>query len=97
MTRNALSIEAVGRRANNVLLPHSIQAWDNSSNKVIEEQPDQRHNIPPSKLEQYCLGCWLDLITYRPRYLPQHLNSHQRRMPHGTLNSSARVAYRPHG
>src|SRR6218665_3066323 len=89
MTRNALSIEAVGRRANNVLLPHSIQAWDNDcwSNKVIEEQPDQRH-IPPSKLEQYCLSCWPDLITYR--YLPQRLNSHQRRMPHGTLNSSAR-------
>ena len=40
MTRNALSIEAVGRRVNNVLLPHSIQAWDNDcwSNKVIEEQ-----------------------------------------------------------
>jgi len=51
MTRNALSIEAVGRRANNVLLPHSIQAWDNDcwSNKVIEEQPDQRH-IPPQSL-----------------------------------------------
>ena len=45
MTRNALSVEAVGRRTNNVLLPHSIQAWDNDcwSNKVIEEQPDQRH------------------------------------------------------
>src|SRR6218665_2554950 len=99
MTRNALSIEAVGRRANNVLLPHSIQAWDNDcwSNKVIEEQPDQRH-IPPSKLEQYCLGCWPDLITYdEVMYLPQRLNSHQRRMPHGTLNSSARVAYRAHG
>src|SRR6218665_2545010 len=39
MTRNALSTEAVGRKANNVLLPHSIQAWDNDcwSNKVIEE------------------------------------------------------------
>src|SRR6218665_2309471 len=96
MTRNALSIEAVGRRANTVLLPHSIQAWDNDcwSNKVIEKQPDQRH-MPPSKLKQYCLGCWPDLITYR--YLPQLLNSHQRRMPHGTLNSSARVAYRAHG
>src|SRR6218665_1027177 len=78
--------------ANNVLLPHSIQAWDNDcwSNKVIEKRPNQRH-IPPSKLEQYCLGCWPDLITYR--YLPQRLNSHQRRMPHGSLNSSARVAY----
>src|SRR6218665_1817470 len=97
MTRNALSIEAVGRRANHVLLPHSIQAWDNDcwSNKVIEEQPDQRHIIPPSKLEQYCLGCWPHLITYG--YLPQRLNSHQRRMPHGTLNSSAWVAYRAHG
>ena len=43
MTRNALSIEAVGCRANNVLLTHSIQAWDNDcwSNKVIEEQLDQ--------------------------------------------------------
>ena len=43
MTRNALSIEAVKRRANNVLLPHSIQAYDNDcwSNKVIEEQLDQ--------------------------------------------------------
>jgi len=49
MTRNALSIEAVGRRANNALLPHSIQAWDNDcwSNKVIEEQLDQR---PPQSL-----------------------------------------------
>src|SRR6218665_3172490 len=51
MTRNALSLEAVGRRANNVLLPHSIQAWDNGcwSNKVIEEQLDQRHTVihPP--------------------------------------------------
>src|SRR6218665_1040804 len=55
MTRNALSIEAVGRRANNVLLPHSIQAWDNDcwSNKVIEEQFDQRQ-IPPSRLSL----CW---------------------------------------
>src|SRR6218665_1789343 len=51
MTRNVLPIEAVGRRANNVLLPHSIQAWDNDcwSNKVIEEQLDQRH-IPPQSL-----------------------------------------------
>ena len=95
MTRNALSIEAVGRRANNVLLPHSIQAWDNDCwpNKVIEEQLDQRKDIyPPSKLEQYCMGCWPGLIT--DRYLPQCLNSHQRHIPHGTLNSSARVAYR---
>src|SRR6218665_1932270 len=47
ITRNALSIEAVGRRANNVLLPHSIQAWENDcwSNKVIEEQLDQRHSL----------------------------------------------------
>ena len=47
MTRNALSIEAVGRRANNVLLPHSIQARENDcwSNKVIEEQLDQRHSL----------------------------------------------------
>src|SRR6218665_3566344 len=97
MTRNALSIEAVGRRANNVLLPHSIQAWDNDCwpNKVLEKQPDQRH-IPPSKLEQYCLGCRPDLITYR--YLPQRLNSHQRiQILRGTLNSSAWVAYRAHG
>jgi len=94
MTRSALSIEAVGRRANNVLLPHSIQAWDNDywSNKVIEEQLDQRQ-ISPSKLEQYCMGCWLGLIT--DRYLPQHLNSHQRHIPRGTLNSSARVALEP--
>ena len=65
MTRYALSIEAVGRRANNVLLPHSIQAWDNDcwSNKVIEKQLDRRH-IPPSKLEQYCMGCWPGLITW---------------------------------
>src|SRR6218665_2644266 len=51
MTRNALSIEAVGRRANNALLPRSIQAWDNDcwSNKVIEEQLDQRQ-IPPQSL-----------------------------------------------
>src|SRR6218665_3721134 len=64
LTRNALSVEAVGRRANNVLLPHSIQAWDNGfwSNKVIEEQLDQRL-IHPSKLEQYCMGCWPGLIT----------------------------------
>src|SRR6218665_2184854 len=55
MAGNALSIEAVERRANNALLPHSIQAWDNDcwSNKVIEEQFDQR---PPSKLERYCLA-----------------------------------------
>src|SRR6218665_3398065 len=96
MTRNALSIEAVGRRANNVLLPHSIQAWDNDcwANKVIEEQLDQRH-IPPSKLEQYCMSCWSGLIT--DRYLPQRLNSHQRHISRGTLNSSAWVAYRAHG
>src|SRR6218665_2729690 len=53
MKRNALSIEAVGRRANNVSLPHSIQAWDNDcwSNKVIEEQPDQRYiPVPPQSL-----------------------------------------------
>src|SRR6218665_1743620 len=73
MTRNALSIEAVGRMANNVLLPHSIQAWDCWSNKVIEEQFDQRQ-IPPSNLEQYCMGCWPGLIT--DRFLPQRLNSH---------------------
>src|SRR6218665_365613 len=99
MTRNALSIEAVGRRANNVLLPHSIQAWDNDcwSNEVIEEQLDQRQK-PPSKLEQYCMGCWPGrrpwpgLIT--DSYLPHLLNSHQRQIPHGTLNSSAQVAYR---
>src|SRR6218665_3357398 len=96
MTRNALSIEAVGRRANNVLLPHSIQDWDNDcwSNKVIEEQLDQRQT-PPSKLYQYCMGCWPGLIT--DIYLPQRVNSLQRHMPHGTLNSSARVAYRAHG
>ena len=47
MTRNALSREAVGRRANNVLLPHSILAWDND--KVIEEQLHQRQ-IPPQSL-----------------------------------------------
>src|SRR6218665_2534762 len=58
ITRNALSIKAVGRRANNVLLPHSIQAWDNDCwfGKVIEEQLDQRQ-IHPSKLEQYRMGC----------------------------------------
>src|SRR6218665_1239114 len=98
MTRNALSIEAVGRRANNVLLQHSIQAWDKDcwSNKLIEEQLDQRQ-IPPSNLEQYCMGCWPGLIT--DRYLPQRLNSHQRhkKILRGTLNSSARVAYRAHG
>src|SRR6218665_856954 len=56
-----------GKEANNVLLPHSIQAWDNDcwSNKVIEEQLDQRQ-ITPSKLEQYCMGCW--------RGLPQRLS-----------------------
>src|SRR6218665_489007 len=66
MTRYALCIEAVGRRAYNVLLPHSIQAWDNDcwSNKVIEEQLDQRHT-PPSKFEQYCMGCWPGLISDR--------------------------------
>src|SRR6218665_1662980 len=96
MTRNAFSIEAVGRRANNVLLPHSIQAWGNDccSKKVIEEQSDQRQ-LPSSKLEQYCIGCWSGLIT--DRYLPQRLNSHQRHIPRGTLNSSAQVVYRAHG
>src|SRR6218665_2239015 len=97
MTRNALSTEAVGRRANNVLLPHSIHAWDNDcwSNKVIEEQFDQRQ-IPLSKLEQYCMGCWPGLIT--DRYLPQRLNSHQRHIPRGTMNSPARVTYnKAHG
>src|SRR6218665_270708 len=96
MTRNALSVEAVGRRANNVLLPHSIQDWDNDcwSNKVMEEQFDQRQ-IPPSKLEQYCMGCWPGLIT--DRYFPQRLNSHQRKISCGILNSSARVAYRAYG
>src|SRR6218665_3189049 len=97
MTRNALSIEAVGRRANNVLLPHSMQAWDNDcwSNKVIEEQLDQRQ-IPP---ESFNSTTWVvglsGLIT--DRYLPQRLNSHQRQMPRGTLNSSARVTYKAHG
>src|SRR6218665_4224480 len=96
MTRNALYIEAVGRRANNVLLPNSIQAWNNDcwSNKVIEEQLDQRQ-IPPSKLEQYCMGCWPGLITVR--FIPQRLNSHQRHIPRGTFNSTARVAYRANG
>src|SRR6218665_3851552 len=96
MTRNALSIEVVGRRANNVLLPHSIQAWDNDcwSNKVIVEQLDQRQ-ILPSKLEQCCMGCWPGLIT--DRYLPQRLNCHDGQIPCGTLNSSTRVAYRAHG
>src|SRR6218665_416102 len=77
MTRNALSIEVGGRRADNVLLPHSIQAWDNDcwSNMIIEEQLDQRYT-PPSKLEQYCMGCWPGPST--DRYLPQRLNSHQR-------------------
>src|SRR6218665_1803269 len=52
MTRNAFSIEAVGRRDNNVLLPHSIQAWDNDcwSNKVIEEQLDQKEIPSPRNL-----------------------------------------------
>src|SRR6218665_3614145 len=81
MTRNALSIEAVGRRANNVLLPHTIQAWDND---CWSEQLDQRQ-IPPSKLEQYCMGCWPGLIS--DRYLPQRLNSHQRHIPRGTSKS----------
>src|SRR6218665_4034178 len=47
------SIEVVGSRANKVLLPHSIQAWDNDcwSNKVILEQLDQRQ-IPPQSWEQ---------------------------------------------
>ena len=46
MTRNALSIEGVGRKAKNVVLPHSIQARDNDcwSSKVIEQQLDQRLN-----------------------------------------------------
>src|SRR6218665_335835 len=58
MTRNALSIEAVGRRANNVLLPHSIQTWDNDcwSNKVIGEQLDQRQ-ISPS-IQTWDNDCW---------------------------------------
>ena len=75
MTRNSLSIEAVGRSANNVLLPHSIQAWDNDcwSNEVIEEQLDQRQKLPSSL---NCMGCWPGLIT--DRYLPHLLNSHQR-------------------
>src|SRR6218665_2980495 len=97
MTRNALSTEAVGRRANNVLLPHSIQAWDNDcwSNKVIEEQLDQREIPPSQSIEQYCMGCWPGLIT--DRSLLQRLNSYQRKIPRGTLNSSARMAYRAHG
>src|SRR6218665_842120 len=96
MTRNALSIEALGRRVNNVLLPHSIQALDNDcwSNKVIEEQLDQRQ-IPSSKLEQYCMGCWPGLITQIP---PSALE-------HSSKADTARnleyfytgVAYRAHG
>src|SRR6218665_808207 len=53
MIRNALSIEAIGRRANNMfVLPHSIQAWDNDcwSNKVIEEQLDQMTDTPAQSL-----------------------------------------------
>src|SRR6218665_2518950 len=51
MTRNALSMEAVGRRANNALLPHSIKAWDSDcwSNKVIEEQLEKD---PPQTLNR---------------------------------------------
>ena len=88
-----MPIEAVGRRTNNVLLPHSIQAWDNDcwSNKVIEEQLDKDR----SKLKQYCMGCWPGLIT--DRYLTRRLNSDQRQIPCGTLNSSAQVTYRAHG
>ena len=85
MTRNALSIEAMGRRANNVLLPHTI----NWSNKVGPRTAWSNADTP-SNLEQYRMGCWPGLIT--DRYLPQRLNSHQRHMPRGTLNSSARVA-----
>src|SRR6218665_931337 len=100
MTRNALSIEAVGRRANNVLLTHSIQAWYNDcwSNKVIEEQLDQIQILPPQR------GTVLHGLLAWPhhRYIPPStldMNSHQRyiHVPRGTLNSSARVACRAHG
>src|SRR6218665_3506946 len=65
MTRNALSIEAVGRRDNNVLLSHSIQAWDNDcwSNKVIEKQLDKRH-IPPQCLNS---SAWVVGLTASDR------------------------------
>ena len=45
------------------------------------------------------LKAWTVLhgLLVTDRYLPQHLNSYQRNMPRGTLNSSARVAYRAHG
>src|SRR6218665_2531460 len=97
MTRNALCIEAVGRRANNVLLPHSIQAWDNDcwSNKVIEEQLDRRH-IPSSKYSTADIYPPQRTVLHGLLAWPQLLNSHQRQMPCGTLNSSARVAYRAH-
>jgi len=39
------------------------------------------------------MGCWPGLIT--DRYPPHLLNSHQ--IPLGTLNSSARMAYRAYG
>src|SRR6218665_2060147 len=39
MTRNALSIEAVGRRVSNVLLPHSIQALVEQGNRRTAYTP----------------------------------------------------------
>src|SRR6218665_2927642 len=41
------------------------------------------------------MGCWPGLIT--ERYISERLNSHQRQIPRGTLNSSTGVAYRAHG
>ena len=65
MTRNALSIEALGRRANNVLLPHSIQTWDNE-NSLIK----YRYPLPfPQSLNS---TAWVvGLASSEDRYLPQ--------------------------
>src|SRR6218665_3947817 len=72
----------------------SRPGWDNDcwSNKVIEEQLDQRQ-MPPSKLEQYCMGCWPGLITDTSLSARTVIKE----IPRESLNSSARVAYRAHG
>src|SRR6218665_3168290 len=90
MTRNALSIEAVGRRANNVLLPRSIQAWDNDCwpNKVIEEQLDQRE-IPPQSLNS---TAWVVGLVQQVKEtglftgIDQALEQSSKTMLRGTLN-----------
>src|SRR6218665_2424989 len=87
------------------LLPRSIQVWENDcwSNKVIEEQLDQSQ-IPSSKLEQYCMGCWPGPTGKRARAIhkqipPSALGQSSKTNTAQNLesNNTTWVAYRANG